>query len=109
MLLHDITDVPLYIGKVLMYLNVTVIPQICLATFAISVTWFRIVNFPIIVWHVWAVGIGTTICHDLYFFESSCLVVLYGMHIFWEVKILQAVRNALRSDHVTDQRSADSE
>jgi hypothetical protein len=109
MLLHDITDVPLYIGKVLMYLRVQVLPQIMLATFAVSVTWFRIVNFPIVVWNVFVVGRGTEIHPKLYHFETMCLVVLFGMHIFWEVKILRAVKNALKSNEVTDQRSASTD
>jgi hypothetical protein len=105
MLLHDVTDCPLYLGKFFIYLNVDVVPTVMLTTFALSVTYFRLMNLPIIVWHVWQVGKGTEIWPRLYYFESMCLIGLYGMHILWECKIIQAVVNAVGKKKVTDQRS----
>jgi hypothetical protein len=105
MLLHDLTDTPLYIGKFFIYIDVQIVPTVLLGFFALAVTHFRIINYPIIVWHVWAVGLGTNIWPKLYYFESSCLVGLYLMHIFWEYKIIQAIFLALGKKEVQDQRS----
>jgi hypothetical protein len=109
MLLHDITDVPLYLGKFFVYLRVPLLPTVCLAIFAVSCTYFRIVNYPLIVYHVGVVGKGTKIHPILYHFEWVCLMVLYILHLIWEMKILSHVGVALRGQEVTDQRSEGKE
>jgi hypothetical protein len=105
MLLHDITDVPLYLGKFFVYLRVPVLPTVCQAVFALSCTYFRIVNYAIIVYIVGVVGKDTKIHPILYNVEWVCLWVLYGLHLIWEMKILSHVAVALRGKEVTDRRS----
>lgn len=51
MLLHDIVDVPLYLGKVCTYLNIKHMQDIALLTFAILCAWFRMINYPGVIAH----------------------------------------------------------
>lgn len=104
MLLHDITDLPLYLGKFFVYLGSRA-KDITLAIFAISCTWFRIVNYPIIVYHVYFVGKGTTIHPWLYWTEYTLLVVLYLLHVIWEAKIFENLIQVLRGGAIHDNRS----
>jgi hypothetical protein len=109
MLLHDVTDVPLYLAKLCVYVKAQALSAAFLAIFAIAVSYFRIVNFPIIIWVVAKVGLGTSIHPYLYAFATGSLGVLYGMHLVWEYKILQHVAIALRGEEIRDKRSDSSE
>jgi hypothetical protein len=105
MLLHDVTDVPLYFGKFMVYLGQNSIAEIGLAIFAISVTYFRIVNFPIIVYLVYVVGWYTDLHQTLMRFQTGCLCVLYVLHIMWECKIVGIVYRTVLGGKVKDSRS----
>jgi hypothetical protein len=109
MLLHDITDVPLYVAKFFVYVRIPALATFFLALFAASVTYFRIVNYPIIVYIVAAVGWGTKIHPVLYAFETSCLGLLYVLHLIWERKILQHVAIAVSGREQVRDRRSDSE
>jgi hypothetical protein len=109
MLLHDVTDVPLYLAKFCIYIKAQVASTVFLGLFATSVTYFRIVNFPMIIWVVAAVGWGTSLHPFLYTVATVSLVVLYAMHVIWEYKILQHVAIALRGEEIKDKRSDASE
>jgi hypothetical protein len=105
MLLHDVTDVPLYVSKFMVYLGLNSIAQVGLATFAISVTYFRIFNYPIIVYLVYVVGWYTDLHQTLMRFQTCCLCILYGLHIIWECKIIGVVYHAVVGGKVKDSRS----
>ena len=104
MLLHDITDLPLYLGKFFVYIG-SKLKDVTLAMFAISCTWFRIVNYPIIVYHVYFVGKGTKIYPWLYWTEYALLIVLYGLHLIWQAKIIENLVQVLRGGAIHDNRS----
>jgi ceramide synthetase len=108
MLLHDVVDVPLYTGKILTYLGYTVAKEVLLATFASLCTWFRMVNFPWIVWQCfrnypiiprWRIW--------LYKSTWSLLLFLMTCHCIWYSKILKAAGQLVmgRSDAIRDNRS----
>jgi hypothetical protein len=105
MLLHDITDVPLYWGKFMVYVGVNSLAEMFLAVFAISTTYFRIVNFPVIVYLVWAVGWNTEIQQTLYRVQTVCLGLLYGLHLIWEAKIVHVVYRTIVGGAAVDTRS----
>ena len=105
MLLHDITDMPLYIGKVLIYLGSKHLKDVTLVIFAVACTYFRIINYPMIVYNVFIVGKNTEIYPALYHFEEKFLLVLYLMHIFWEYKIFQNIVGVLKGQKIHDNRS----
>jgi hypothetical protein len=91
MLLHDIVDVPLYIGKVAGYLGWRLTKDVSLLTFAAACTWFRMINFPILVVVIWRNLPAITYLKPLYTLTASLLLVLYGLHIYWYRKIARAV------------------
>lgn len=105
MLLHDITDTPLYMGKVLLYCRSKYLKDYCLVIFGISCTYFRIINYPMIVYNVFQVGYGTLIHPTVYYIEESFLVVLYLMHVYWEYKIFTNVVEVFRGKPIHDNRS----
>jgi hypothetical protein len=109
MLLHDVTDVPLYLAKFFIYVRLHGVATMFLALFALSCTYFRIVNYPMIVYHVGVVGKGTTIYPMLYKVEWMCLMVLYALHLIWEGKIISHVVMTARGTQIRDKRSDDSE
>lgn len=105
MLLHDITDTPLYIGKVLLYCGSKKVKDYFLVIFGISCTYFRILNYPLIIYNVFRVGYGTKIHPTVYYIEECFLVVLYMMHVFWEYKIYTNVVEVLHGKPIHDNRS----
>lgn len=109
MLLHDVTDVPLYLGKFCVYVKAQSLSALFLGIFALSVTYFRIVNFPVVIWIVAQVGFGTTVHPHLYVFATISLCGLYVMHLIWEYKILEHVAIALKGEEIRDKRSDSSQ
>ena len=105
MLLHDITDTPLYVGKILLYCGSKYLKDIFLVIFAISCTYFRIFNFPIIIYNVFQVGKGTSIHPTCYYIEEAFLVVLYLLHVNWEYKIFTNVVEIFQGKPIHDNRS----
>jgi hypothetical protein len=105
MLLHDVSDVPLYVGKFLIYLGLNTVAQGFLGIFVLGMTYFRIYNYPIIVYRVYQMGWNTDLHQTLMRFQTVCLVLLYGMHWMWEVKIFGVVSRAIRGGEVRDTRS----
>jgi hypothetical protein len=105
MLLHDITDIPLYLAKFCVYIGVNSLAQVFLAIFVISTTYFRIFNYPAIVYLVYQVGWVTEIHQTLYRFQTVGLCVLYGMHLMWEAKIVKVAYRTIVGGTVADSRS----
>ena len=107
MALHDIVDVPLYVGKIATYLHKITIKQISLLYFAVACTWFRIINYPIIAAH------AVSIMNDVQYKPQACKVVvfflwvLYSCHIKWFIDILKAVLEIIqhKPDAIRDNRS----
>lgn len=106
MILHDITDTPLYLGKFFVYLG-SKLKDFTLVLFAISCTWFRIFNYPIIVYHVYQVGKdkNKTIHYNIYMVEWLLLCVLYCLHLIWEGKIIANIIDIVKGGDVHDSRS----
>jgi hypothetical protein len=95
MLLHDVVDVPLYIGKVCGYAGFRAGKEAILLLFAFMCTWFRIINFPIIVWHAWA-WIPASEFPKMHTLTCVLLLVLVGCHIHWHIKITRVFLNIFR-------------
>jgi hypothetical protein len=105
MLLHDVSDVPLSIGKVMIYSGQNFLAQISLAVFVFSVTYLRMVNFPRVVYLVCLVGWNTDIHQTLARCEALVCCTLMVMHLLWEYKIFMVVYHAVTRGRVKDTRS----
>ena len=90
MLLHDVVDVPLYFGKISSYLSFTRTKDISLLLFAVMCTWFRMINYPIIVYYAITNTNQVTFLRNLYIPTWMLLLGLYGCHIYWFIRILYA-------------------
>jgi ceramide synthetase len=95
MLLHDVTDVPLYVGKVAGYLRWNLLKDVTLLSFVGLCTWFRMVNYLLLVGLMWWNLPLITHLKGLYVFTATLLLVLYGLHIYWHIKIMKAFFGAL--------------
>jgi hypothetical protein len=105
MLLHDFVDVPLYVGKVLLYLGFRRIKDAFLYSFVISYYWFRIINYPTIVYHCIQTGRGEPENPVLYRGTCVLLVVLYILHVVWAAKVARNVWGVIRGQAPHDDRS----
>lgn len=105
MLLHDVVDVPLYLGKILLYLNFHQAKDMCLYAFALMCTYFRVTNYPILVYNIWMNYKHITRLRPLYFFTATLLLVLYGLHLIWKYKIFTNVVEIFQGKGVHDNRS----
>jgi hypothetical protein len=105
MLLHDAVDIPLYVGKILLYLGFKIPKDVSLVLFVFMCTWFRIINYPMIIWHCLQTAKHGPEFPVLYKFTCGLLCVLYGLHCVWEVKIARNVIGVLRGSGVHDDRS----
>ena len=111
MLLHDVVDVPLYIGKFCTYLHMENAQDISLLIFGILCTWLRMICFPGVI----AYGIINMIKQKpdhfhFYFFEVCILFSLMFCHIMWFKDIVKAVINifTMGKKAICDNRSDDS-
>jgi hypothetical protein len=91
MLLHDVVDVPLYIGKVSSYLGLLAMSESALLIFAVLCTWFRMINLPLIIWYTALNLPKITYRVTLYKVTVGLEVVLMICHFWWFAKILKAV------------------
>jgi hypothetical protein len=105
MLLHDAVDIPLYLGKILLYLGFGLSKDIALVAFVLLCTWFRIINFPIIIYHCLQQARRGAEHQALYNATCGLLCAMYALHIVWEVKILRNVIGVLRGGGIHDDRS----
>jgi len=90
MLLHDVVDVPLYSGKIFSYLSFTRAKDVSLLVFAVMCTWFRMINYPIIVYYAIKNIPTVSFLKSLYVPTCGLLLGLYGCHIYWFIRILYA-------------------
>ncbi|OHS93501.1 longevity assurance protein [Tritrichomonas foetus] len=112
MLLHDVVDIFLYGGKILIYTGHNTAKDVTLLTFAILCTWFRMINYPLVMYNGWMNGIKEWPDHPFWYFtEGFILFALMGCHIFWFIKILKAAMGIFTqgSKAITDNRSDDSD
>ncbi|OHT04427.1 longevity assurance protein [Tritrichomonas foetus] len=105
MLLHDITDLPLYLGKIFVYLNFSFLKDFTLVVFALSCSYFRIINFPIIIYKVYQECWNIEWRNIIYRIDTSSLVILYGLHIFWEAEIFRNIYKIMKGNPIHDDRS----
>lgn len=105
MLLHDVVDVPLYVGKVLLYLGYEKAKDLCFVAFAILCTWFRMINYPTVVYNAVKNAKDVTFRSPLYNFTCALLCVLYLLHVIWYSQILKIAINGIRGIAITDTRS----
>jgi hypothetical protein len=111
MLLHDIVDVPLYIGKISSYLGLSKVSEPALLVFAVLCTWFRMINLPLIIWYT---AINTPVISHrvtLYKVTVTLEVVLMICHVWWFVKILKAAIGifTIGTSEIRDNRSDGSD
>jgi hypothetical protein len=106
MLLHDVVDVPLYFGKVFGYAGYSTGKEVSLLIFATMCTWFRMINFPTIVWHSWA-WMPESMFPTLHTITCVMLLVLFGCHVHWFIKIVKAAINifSVGNEAIRDTRS----
>ena len=109
MVLHDVSDWPLYTGKVLLYCGLKYIKDFVFLLFPLGWAYFRLFNFPIVVYNVIQVGIDTEIHPYLYKFEEVFLVILYVMHCIWAYQIGTNIYEIIIGKPIHDNRSDDSE
>ena len=108
MLLHDIVDVPLYIGKVATYLGFTTVQDVSLVTMAALYTWLRMVNYPMIIFNGFSNGFDEKPFYErLYWFEGALLFVLMFCHVYWFSKIVKAGYRLIKvgKEAIVDNRS----
>jgi hypothetical protein len=106
MLLHDVVDVPLYLGKVFAYAGFSAGKEVALLLFASMCTWFRMINLPTIIWHAWT-WIPESVFPKLHTLTCVMLLVLMACHIHWFIKIVKAGINIFSAggDAIRDTRS----
>lgn len=109
MLLHDAVDIPLYLGKILLYLGFGLAKDISLAIFAILCTWFRIINYPMIIYHCIQIACGNPEYPTLYRGTCALLCALYILHLIWEEKIMENVIEIIQGSPIHDNRSDKAE
>ena len=105
MLLHDAVDIPLYVAKIFLYCNKHLPKDILFVVFALACTWFRIINFPIIIKHCLTVACGTPTYPLLYRGTCVLLCIMYALHIKWEYQIIRVAIGPLTGKAVHDSRS----
>ena len=109
MLLHDVVDVPLYVGKIMLYCGLNHIKDVSFVTFAILCTYFRITNFPQIVYYTLTNSPRVYEYKWAYLIAGWLLVVLYGLHLIWEYKIFTNVVGIIKGEKIHDNRSDKAE
>ena len=104
MLLHDVVDLPLYTGKICLYLGFNNAKDIALVAFATLCFYFRDFNFPKITY----LGIKNGIemgADKLYFATMGLLIVLCCCHFVWSMKIVKAIIGIFKGSGIKDTRS----
>lgn len=108
MLLHDVTDVPLYFAKLMHYLDLELPKVVGLAVFFLGYTWLRMVNILFILYNSVLIVMGGDVeGPKLYATMIGLLCLLYCMHIVWYSKILKIVARTLKGKGARDERSND--
>jgi hypothetical protein len=91
MVLHDLSDVPLYLGKVAGYLGWHLVKDISMVTFVLTYTLFRMMNLPMIAFYAWANYSPAVHLPVLYRITVTLLTVLICLHVFWYWKVVKGV------------------
>jgi hypothetical protein len=91
MVLHDLSDVPLYLGKVAGYLGWRYTKDVSMVIFVFTYTLFRMMNLPMIAYYAWANYSSEVYLPTLYVITVSLLTVLISLHVFWYWKIVKSV------------------
>ena len=105
MVLHDFVDVPLYIGKIFLYLGFNRVKDVTLVIFAIFCTWFRLTNFPILIYHCLKRAIKNPYRPILYRCTCALLCCLYCLHLIWEKRIWDNFISWIHGTPIHDDRS----
>jgi hypothetical protein len=90
-LLHDVVDVLLYTGKVLNYVNLKLLSDIVLLTFAGTFLWLRLINFGTIIYVFWFKDVGEQRGNVAEY--QACRILVFGLlicHVIWFSMILKA-------------------
>lgn len=110
MLLHDVVDVPLYLGKFCTYLGCENIQDVTLLIFAVLCTWFRMICFPaIIAYGIINMNKLRPDHYNFYFFEVCILFSLMFCHVMWYIRIVKGAINIFTMGRkaICDNRSDD--
>ena len=107
MVLHDVVDVPLYIGKMGTYLGFKKVKEVGLLTFGVLCTWFRIINYPIIAYQSSKYVKYVQFKPEIFKFDSMFLWLLYFCHLCWFYDILCGVKEIFdgKPNAIRDNRS----
>jgi hypothetical protein len=105
MLLHDFVDIPLYVGKIFLYLGFTTLKDLSFVVFVIGYAWFRITNYPMIVYHCLQTARGDPEMPTLYRATCVLLCLLYLLLVVWAGKICRIIWGIIRGNEVHDDRS----
>lgn len=110
MVLHDIVDVPMYVGKICIYLGYRNLQEVSLLIMAVLWAYLRMVNLPIIIYHGIMNGLRETPFYPaLYAFICSLLFVLMCCHVHWFSKIVWGAYQITKVGRaaITDNRSSE--
>ena len=107
MVLHDIVDIFLYIGKIATYFGIKKISDVSLVIFAIAFFYLRLFNLLTIIYNVIADKTEQPHHRILYIIGRSMLVLLYGCHLVWGSQIIKAAIKVFKGDKIHDTRSED--
>lgn len=107
MTLHDVVDVPLYLGKVTGYLGYTKVKEVSLLSFAALCFWFRMYNYLVV--SIYAIkNIGQiAFRHNLYVITTFFLGFLYLCHCVWTYDIIWGLARVFKGNRqeIRDNRS----
>lgn len=109
LILHDISDVFLYGAKMVKYIELTTITNMCFGAFAVSFFLCRLYLFPVFAIRSAAfdsLSIGRHI--PLHAVTNVCLVALLIMHCYWWVLIMRIILKMWRGQGVQDIREDDA-
>ncbi|KAH0789878.1 longevity assurance protein [Histomonas meleagridis] len=107
MVLHDIVDIFLYIGKIATYLGIKKISDSSLFVFAVTFFYLRLFNLATIIYTVITDKSEQPHHKTLYTVGRGLLCLLYCCHLVWGSQIVKAIQRILKGDRIHDTRSDD--
>lgn len=105
MVLHDLVDVFLYIGKVASYLEIKKLSDIFLCIFAVSFFYLRIFVLGSFIYIYFTEPITQTHHHLVYTIGKILFCGLYCCHIIWGSIIIKAIIKLTKGGTICDTRS----
>nr|CAC03512.1 LAGL protein [Suberites domuncula] len=109
-LVHDFSDVPLELAKLLHYASYEGLAQASFVVFSIVFVLTRLIVYPF--WLIWSAYIDIPLIGGLYpafYMFITFLLILQVLHIYWFKLIMTMVFQLLRNKELTGDTRSDSE